>query len=197
MFSIPLQQTWKEEIRERMRQMQTNTSSGPRFEADLIRRREDELRHAQDIREHYQRKLDKTNDLYLELSAVLLQLEQRERDVVKYDVCHQISRSIERKRIFFSCYFDGKLMREFFFLPAQTRTTIGIQAVQETTGPSTFEGSGKNAEKTKRHGEAFQLVDPHDTHVTHRLSSKSCQGYSLYAIKQFQSTGNRRRRAYQ
>ncbi|XP_043286954.1 mitogen-activated protein kinase kinase kinase 12 isoform X2 [Venturia canescens] len=77
------QQTWKEEIRERMRQMQTNTSSSPRFEADLIRRREDELRHAQDIREHYQRKLDKTNDLYLELSAVLLQLEQRERDVVK------------------------------------------------------------------------------------------------------------------
>ncbi|XP_015607063.1 mitogen-activated protein kinase kinase kinase 12 isoform X2 [Cephus cinctus] len=77
------QQTWKEEIRVHMKQMQTNSSSSPRFEADLIRRREDELRHAQDIREHYERKLERTNNLYLELSAVLLQLEQRERDVIK------------------------------------------------------------------------------------------------------------------
>ncbi|XP_048515240.1 mitogen-activated protein kinase kinase kinase 12 isoform X1 [Athalia rosae] len=77
------QQSWKEEIRVHMKQMQTNSCSTPRFEADLIRRREDELRHAQDIREHYERKLERTNNLYLELSAVLLQLEQRERDVVK------------------------------------------------------------------------------------------------------------------
>lgn len=77
------QQSWKEEIRVHLKQMQTNTSTTPRFEADLIRRREDELRHAQDIREHYERKLERTNNLYLELSAVLLQLEQRERDVIK------------------------------------------------------------------------------------------------------------------
>lgn len=78
-----IQQAWKEEIRVHMKQMQTSTSTTPRFEADLIRRREDELRHAQDIREHYERKLERTNNLYLELSAVLLQLEQRERDVIK------------------------------------------------------------------------------------------------------------------
>ncbi|XP_032455007.1 mitogen-activated protein kinase kinase kinase 13 isoform X1 [Nasonia vitripennis] len=77
------QQTWKEEIREHMKQIQSDNSSSPRFEADLIRRREDELRHAQDIREHYERKLERTNNLYMELSAVLLQLEQRERDVMK------------------------------------------------------------------------------------------------------------------
>ncbi|XP_060832580.1 mitogen-activated protein kinase kinase kinase 12 isoform X1 [Bombus pascuorum] len=77
------QQSWKKEIRDHMKQMQTNSCSSPRFEADLIRRREDELRHAQDIREHYERKLERTNNLYLELSAVLLQLEQRERDVIK------------------------------------------------------------------------------------------------------------------
>ncbi|XP_043504154.1 mitogen-activated protein kinase kinase kinase 13 isoform X1 [Polistes fuscatus] len=77
------QLSWKKEIRVHMKQMQSNSSSSPRFEADLIRRREDELRHAQDIREHYERKLERTNNLYLELSAVLLQLEQRERDVIK------------------------------------------------------------------------------------------------------------------
>lgn len=78
------QQSWKEEIRSHMKQIQTNTSSTPRFEeADLIRRREDELRHAQDIRKLYERKLECTNNLYMELSSVLLQLEQRERDVSK------------------------------------------------------------------------------------------------------------------
>ncbi|XP_066592561.1 mitogen-activated protein kinase kinase kinase 13 isoform X2 [Prorops nasuta] len=77
------QQSWKKEIRVHMKQMQTNSCSSPRFEADLIRRRQDELRHAQDIREHYERKLERTNNLYMELSAVLLQLEQRERDVIK------------------------------------------------------------------------------------------------------------------
>ncbi|XP_058790760.1 mitogen-activated protein kinase kinase kinase 13 isoform X2 [Phymastichus coffea] len=77
------QQTWKEEIRQHMKQIQSDNSSSPRFEADLIRKREDELRHAQDIREHYERKLERTNNLYMELSAVLLQLEQRERDVLK------------------------------------------------------------------------------------------------------------------
>lgn len=81
MFSF--QQSWKKEIQEHMQHMQRCTKTNTRFEADLIRRREDELRHAQDIREHYERKLERTNNLYLELNAVLLQLELRERDVIK------------------------------------------------------------------------------------------------------------------
>ncbi|XP_034946689.1 mitogen-activated protein kinase kinase kinase 13 [Chelonus insularis] len=76
------QQTWKEEIRLELEKMKKN-SKNTTFEEDLIRKRKDELRHAQDIREHYERKLERTNNLYMELSAVLLQLEQRERDVVK------------------------------------------------------------------------------------------------------------------
>lgn len=66
-----------------MKQIQSDNSTSPRFEADLIRRREGELRHAQDIREHYERKLERTNNLYLKLSTVLVQLEQREKDLSK------------------------------------------------------------------------------------------------------------------
>ncbi|KAK0177597.1 hypothetical protein PV328_001634 [Microctonus aethiopoides] len=77
------QQTWKEEIRSHMKRMQTNSSTGSRFEADLIRRRKDELRHAQDVREHYERKLERTNNLFLELHAMMLQLEQRERVILE------------------------------------------------------------------------------------------------------------------
>lgn len=78
-----LQASWKEEVRVHMQQMQTNGSHLPKFEEDLIRKRKEELKHAQDIREHYERKLERANDLYMELSSVLLKLEERERDLLK------------------------------------------------------------------------------------------------------------------
>ncbi|CAL1680351.1 unnamed protein product [Lasius platythorax] len=77
------QQSWKKEIQEHMEHMPLFTNTNPRFENDLILRRKNELRQAQDVREHYERKLERTNNLYLELNAILLQLELRERDVIK------------------------------------------------------------------------------------------------------------------
>lgn len=44
------------------------------------------FRHALDIREHYERKLERANNLYMELSAIMLQLEVREKELIKY-VC--------------------------------------------------------------------------------------------------------------
>ncbi|KAM0732731.1 Mitogen-activated protein kinase kinase kinase 12 [Formica fusca] len=76
------QQSWKKEIQEHMEHMPLFTNTSPRFENDLILRRRNELRQAQDVREHYERKLERTNNLYLELNAILLQLELRERDVI-------------------------------------------------------------------------------------------------------------------
>ena len=54
-----------------------------RMDEELIKRRQDELRHAQDIREHYEKKLERANNLYMELSTCLLQLEQRERELMR------------------------------------------------------------------------------------------------------------------
>lgn len=66
-----------------MLQMQTNGSYIPKFEEDLIKKRKIELKHAQDIREHYERKLERTKQIYKQLSAVVLQLEQREKDLIR------------------------------------------------------------------------------------------------------------------
>lgn len=41
-------------------------------------------RHAQDVREHYERKLERANNLYMELTACMLQLEKRERELIKF-----------------------------------------------------------------------------------------------------------------
>ena len=41
-------------------------------------------RHAQDVRDHYERKLERANNLYMELTACMLQLEKRERELIKW-----------------------------------------------------------------------------------------------------------------
>lgn len=43
------------------------------------------LRHALDIREHYERKLERANNLYMELNAVMLQLELKEKELQRYE----------------------------------------------------------------------------------------------------------------
>ncbi|XP_013787510.2 mitogen-activated protein kinase kinase kinase 13-like isoform X3 [Limulus polyphemus] len=77
------QATWKEEIHNYMNQIKNEGSRVAKVEEDLLRRRREELRHAQDIREHYERKLERANNLYMELMACMLQFEQRERDLIK------------------------------------------------------------------------------------------------------------------
>ncbi|XP_066974993.1 mitogen-activated protein kinase kinase kinase 13 isoform X7 [Macrobrachium rosenbergii] len=77
------QMSWKAEIRQQMASMNSRGSHIPHMEEDLVKRRHDELKHAQDIREHWERKLVIANDLYLELSAAMLQLEQREKELLK------------------------------------------------------------------------------------------------------------------
>uniref|UniRef100_A0A1B6MNK2 Mitogen-activated protein kinase kinase kinase dlk-1 n=2 Tax=Graphocephala atropunctata TaxID=36148 RepID=A0A1B6MNK2_9HEMI len=93
------QASWKEEVRIHMQQMQSNGSHLPKFEEDLIRKRKEELKHAQDIREHYERKLERANDLYLELSAVLLKLEERERELMKREKQSQSHKNSKRRLV--------------------------------------------------------------------------------------------------
>ena len=70
-------------MRDQLTKAKTRRSHSKTEDA-VIRKRKEELRHAQDIREHYVRKLEKTNNLYLELSAFLNQLDNREKDLTKY-----------------------------------------------------------------------------------------------------------------
>ena len=77
------QQSWKAEVWEYNEKMRCEGSSIPLADDALVKKRKNELKHAQDVRELYERKLERTNNLYLELSAVQLQLEQREQDLAK------------------------------------------------------------------------------------------------------------------
>lgn len=78
-----LQLHWKEEIAEQLQIIQVEGSNCLKVEEDLIKKRKDELRHAQDVREHYERKLERANNLYMELTACMLQLEKREQELIR------------------------------------------------------------------------------------------------------------------
>uniref|UniRef100_A0A8C2BIL2 Mitogen-activated protein kinase kinase kinase n=1 Tax=Cyprinus carpio TaxID=7962 RepID=A0A8C2BIL2_CYPCA len=74
---------WREEVKKHFEKIKSEGTCIHRLDEELIRRRRDELRHALDIREHYERKLERANNLYMELSAIMLQLEVREKELLK------------------------------------------------------------------------------------------------------------------
>ena len=47
----------------------------------LIKKRKQELKHAQDVKELYEKKLERVNDLFMELNSWKLQLEEEERNL--------------------------------------------------------------------------------------------------------------------
>ena len=53
----------------------------PLADHDLIKKRKQELKHVQDIKEHYEKKLGKVQDLYVELETWRLQLEEKQRNL--------------------------------------------------------------------------------------------------------------------
>ncbi|XP_067003401.2 mitogen-activated protein kinase kinase kinase 13-A isoform X2 [Anabrus simplex] len=76
------QKTWKEEIRGVMSAMQSDSNHMSKYEPDdLVKKRNVELQHAQDIREHYERKLERVNDMYMEMIARYLQVDQQKQEL--------------------------------------------------------------------------------------------------------------------
>ncbi|XP_042316471.1 mitogen-activated protein kinase kinase kinase 13 [Sceloporus undulatus] len=77
------QAEWREEVKKHFEKIKSEGTCIHRLDEELIRRRREELRHALDIREHYEKKLERANNLYMELSAIMLQLEIREKELIK------------------------------------------------------------------------------------------------------------------
>ncbi|KAI8732011.1 mitogen-activated protein kinase kinase kinase 12 [Biomphalaria glabrata] len=77
------QEIRRKEIRANFQKMKAEGSNLPQLEEELIKRRKEGLRHAQDVREHYESKLECANNLYMELTACMMQLEKREQELIK------------------------------------------------------------------------------------------------------------------
>ncbi|XP_016110513.1 mitogen-activated protein kinase kinase kinase 12-like [Sinocyclocheilus grahami] len=76
------QAEWREEVKQHFEKIKSEGTCLHRLDEELINRRREELRHALDIRDHYERKLERANNLYMELNAVMLQLELKEKELL-------------------------------------------------------------------------------------------------------------------
>jgi len=74
------QQSWKQEVWEHNEKVKGEDNSIC-DQTLLIKQRKQELKHALDVKELYEKKLDKVNDLFMELNAWKLQLEEEERNL--------------------------------------------------------------------------------------------------------------------
>ncbi|XP_063698450.1 mitogen-activated protein kinase kinase kinase 13-B isoform X2 [Culicoides brevitarsis] len=70
------QKRWREEVRGHMLTMASNSSNIHKYEQDLIKKREDEWKHAKEVREIYENRLAMANQLFMKL-------EQREREIAE------------------------------------------------------------------------------------------------------------------
>ncbi|XP_074835829.1 mitogen-activated protein kinase kinase kinase 12 [Carettochelys insculpta] len=77
------QAEWREEVKLHFEKIKSEGTCLHRLEEELINRRREELRHALDIREHYERKLERANNLYMELNSLMLQLELKEKELLR------------------------------------------------------------------------------------------------------------------
>ena len=78
------QKGWKKEVMEHNERMQGEDPKIPMAEHSiLLRKRKEELKHAEDIKKLYETKLQKVNDLYVELSRWKLQLEEMEKSLAR------------------------------------------------------------------------------------------------------------------
>ena len=96
-----LQIEWKEEIAHSLMRMKRNgrQDMSSDDEAELIKKRKEELMHAQDIREHYEKKLLRANDLYMDLTACMLQLEQKEKELIRRESALMGGRHSSKRQI--------------------------------------------------------------------------------------------------
>ncbi|KAL4646325.1 mitogen-activated protein kinase kinase kinase 12-like [Arapaima gigas] len=85
------QAEWREEVKHHFDKIKSEGTCLHRLDEELVKRRREELRHALDIREHYERKLERANNLYMELNAVMLQLELKEKELLRRE------QSLEKK----------------------------------------------------------------------------------------------------
>ncbi|XP_056294122.1 mitogen-activated protein kinase kinase kinase 12-like [Pseudoliparis swirei] len=82
---------WRDEVRHHFEKLKSEGTCIHRLDDELLKRRREELRHALDIREHYERKLERANNLYMELNAIMLQLEIKEKEL------HKRENSLDKK----------------------------------------------------------------------------------------------------
>jgi len=203
------QQTWKDDINNCVVRMKKgniaiNNADAIQDELELIKKRQQELQHAQDIREHYERKLEKVNNLYMEVNACLLQLERKERmfkmkeekmfaKTCNPHISSQINSTPVSRNVRVVSHNNGKQWKtivtdEPVIETSQEETTPDSPATSSDNNPTAVEALSNldsirkylSSQETPTCEHPMDLVDQLDrlirhTTLTHSMSSQSGQ----------------------
>ncbi|XP_040176095.1 mitogen-activated protein kinase kinase kinase 13 isoform X2 [Anopheles arabiensis] len=127
------QRSWREDIRSHMQKLTSNGMDIQKHEQDLIQKRKDEWKHAQDVRMTYERKLERTNMLCMQLSQLILQVEQKEQEILKRE---KLLAPEQRKCGFLKRGGDKANRKRPFSFPAMTTALPGRGGYGYSTTPS-------------------------------------------------------------
>ncbi|XP_071822841.1 mitogen-activated protein kinase kinase kinase 13-B-like [Apostichopus japonicus] len=166
---------WREEIKAEFEKIKSQGSHIHHIDEELIRRREDELSHAQDIREHYEKKLQRANDLYLELTSCLLQLEQREKDITKREQALNVaSRGKKLPKPIIQKRTVEKFMKKYG-VQHQT-STLGRYNSPDSSSVSPEIGREMSATLPRASTAQFNRKSPHRSGTTRRHKRSNSRG---------------------
>ncbi|KAL7032553.1 hypothetical protein ACKWTF_007345 [Chironomus riparius] len=135
-----LQKTWQKEINDKLITQVNNSTRVYEYERDLIRKRQEEWKHAKDIRLIYERKLERTNNLYLELTSCFAQLEEREREIADREK-HYGSNKFYKNQI---CSFKKQQLDKF----SRRKITLYPSISSELNSPSPSSPTSPPIEKS-------------------------------------------------
>ncbi|XP_039763672.1 mitogen-activated protein kinase kinase kinase 12-like [Pararge aegeria] len=109
------QAVWRQEVHSSMERLYSKIKKpAPQ---DAISQRQDDLKHARDVRYVYEQQLSRANELYMEVCTVRLQLEQRERIIAEKEIALKGCRCGIRKNLKYyhrqtSSSSDGAIVTE-------------------------------------------------------------------------------------
>ena len=113
---LKMQKVWKEEIMIGLEQLEIRGTH--LSEEDIIQKREEDLKHAEDVRDFFEMKLEEANNTYLGLIAFALILDHRERMLVEREKVL----NIQNKRVVPSILYNQFLES----IPRKNAKKIGL-----------------------------------------------------------------------
>ncbi|XP_043549318.1 mitogen-activated protein kinase kinase kinase 13 [Chiloscyllium plagiosum] len=171
------QAEWREEVKKHFEKIKSEGTCIHRLDEELIRRRREELRHALDIREHYEKKLERANNLYMELSAIMLQLEIREKELI------QREQAVEKK-------YPGSYKRHLVRPIIRTNAVEKLIKKKASSHKPGAQGKRPDLLRSEAIVPSAELVGPSHSPVSGSPKTSTPPGKARYRAKPRHRRGN-------
>ena len=133
-------------------------------QAELVKKREEELRHVQEIRQLYEEKLRRVQALYLDLSSCMLSVRDRELDLDKREAELKREANRLRQQQFISNnppITPSSFLSQQLSLPPQSSATEHLDDKGSVTFAGRFSHSANNGKAGNPNNPKLRLFDQH------------------------------------